>query len=147
MAKFTLDTNVLIDALNQPARLHALGRFLSLALPRTFLSAIVVQELEAGATTIRQRFLVDQQLVGPFERRSRLFAPTTTSWRRAGELIARGVRVETPSALNDLLLALSCREAGVTIITRDRDFRRLARHIPGLSLAEPFPDIRASKVT
>ena len=71
MAKYALDTNVLIDALNQPAQLDALLGFLSWALPQTYLSAVVAQELDAGASSARQRALLDQQLVGPFERRGR----------------------------------------------------------------------------
>lgn len=140
MAKYALDTNVVIDALNQPAELEAVTHFLTWALPRTYLSAVVSHELAAGASGTRQRAVLDQQLLGPFERRGRVFAPTPTAWRRAGELIAQGLRVSTPSALNDLLLALSCREAGITLLTRDRDFRRLTRHVRGLTLLAPYPD-------
>lgn len=139
MAKYAVDTNVLIDALNQASHMEALVEFLEWALPSTLLSAVVLLEVEAGATTLRQRALLDQQLIGPFERRGRVFAPTPANWRRAGQLVAQGLRLATPSGENDLLLALSCREAGMTLVTRDRDFRRLARHIPGLALADPFP--------
>lgn len=140
MAKYALDTNVVIDALNQPSELEAVTHFLTWALPHMYLSAIVTHELAAGASPGRQRTVLEQQLVGPFERRGRLFAPTTPAWRRAGELIAQGLRVSTPSALNDLLLALSCREAGISLITRDRDFRRLTRHVRGLTVLAPYPD-------
>jgi predicted nucleic acid-binding protein len=138
VAKYALDTNVVIDALNRPAQLEAVAQFLTWALPSTSLSAVVSHELAAGATTARQRSLLEQQLVGPFERRGRVFAPSATAWKRAGQLLAQG-RLSTPAALNDVLLALSCREAGVTLITRDRDFRRLAGLVRGLAVAEPFP--------
>lgn len=144
MAKYAVDTNVLIDALNQPPQLEALEEFLGWALPRTFLSAVVLLEVEAGATTTRQRTLLGQQLVGPFERRGRVFAPTPANWRRAGQLIAQGLRLATPAGANDLLLALSCREAGITLVTRNRGFRRLVRHVPGLAVADPFP-MRSSR--
>ena len=139
MAKYALDTNVLIDALNQPAALEALLGFLNWALPDTHLSAVVAHEVDAGAVTPRQRGLLDQHLLGPFERRHRLFAPSATAWRRAGQLVAQGYRAPTAAALNDLLLAVSCREAGVTLITRDRDFRRLSRLVRGLALVAPYP--------
>ncbi len=139
MAKYALDTNVVIDALNQPSELEGVTQFLIWALPHTYLSAIVAHELAAGASAGRQRIALEQQLVGPFERRRRVFAPTPPVWQRAGELIAEGLRVSTPSALNDLLLALSCREAGISLITRDRDFRRLTRHVRGLTVLAPYP--------
>ena len=139
MAGYALDTNVLIDALNQPARLEDLLAFLSWALPQTHLSAVVAHELDAGTTTARQRGLLDRHLVGPFERRGRVFAPSVGAWRRAGQLIALGHRAPSAAGLNDLLLAVSCREAGLTLVTRDRDFRRLARLIRGLRVVAPFP--------
>ena len=147
MAKYTVDTNVLIDALNQPAQLEALSDFLRWALPSTFLSAVVLLELEAGTRTPRQRALLEQQLVGPFERRGRLFAPTAVAWRQAGQFVAQGLGAETSGGQNDLLLALSCREAGLTLITRDRDFRRLAKQVRGLTVVEPFPKRSAREGT
>jgi len=46
---YALDTNVLGDALRQPAELDRLKAFLSWALPSTELSSVVVAELTAGA--------------------------------------------------------------------------------------------------
>jgi len=46
---YTLDTNVLVDALRQPPELDRLKAFLSWALPSTVLSSVVVTELTAGA--------------------------------------------------------------------------------------------------
>ena len=139
MAKYALDTSVLIDALNRATELDALLGFLSWALPDTRLSAVVAHEVDAGVTSSRQRGLLDQQLVGPFERRHRVFAPSPASWRRAGQLIAQGHRAPTAAALNDLLLAVSCREGGITLVTRDRDFRRLVRLVRGLAVVAPYP--------
>ena len=48
MPKFTLDTNVVVDALRVPEQLRGLKAFLQRALPVTYLSAVVLQELEAG---------------------------------------------------------------------------------------------------
>ena len=139
MAKYALDTKVLIDALNLPAQLEALLGFLAWALPSTFLSAVVIHELAAGTTTPRQRALLDQQITGPFARRGRVFAPSTKAWHRAGQLVEQGHPISTPAGLSDLLLAVSCREAGLTVITNDRDFRRLTRVVRGLVAVSPFP--------
>jgi predicted nucleic acid-binding protein len=139
VAKYALDTNVLINALNLPAQLEALLGFLGWALPSTYLSAVVIHELAAGTTTPRQRALLDQQITGPFVRRGRLFAPSTEAWHRAGQLVEQGHPLSTPASLNDLLLAVSCRETGLTVITNDRDFRRLTRVVRGLAEVAPFP--------
>lgn len=48
---YTLDTNVLIDALRRPADLAALKVFLDWALPLMALSSVVASELLAGART------------------------------------------------------------------------------------------------
>jgi pimeloyl-ACP methyl ester carboxylesterase len=83
-ARYALDTNVLIDALNVPSRLEALLGFLSWALPATWLSAVALHELAAGTTSARQRALLEQQIAGPFVRRSRLLTPSAGAWLRAG---------------------------------------------------------------
>lgn len=139
MAKYALDTNLLVDALNVPSHLEALLGFLSWALPATYLSTIVVHELAAGTTSPRQRALLEQQLTGPFIRRGRLVVPSASAWQHAGELVSKGHRVST-AGLNDLLLAVSCRELGLTVITRDAGVRRLTRLVRGLHVAPPFPE-------
>lgn len=53
-------------------------------------------------------------------------------WRNSWAL-----RITTAAGLNDLLLGLSCREPGITLITRDRDFRRLTRFVRGLGVLAP----------
>jgi predicted nucleic acid-binding protein len=139
VAKYVLDTNVVIDALNLPAHLEALLGFLQWALPVTCLSAIVVLELAAGMTTARQRSALDQQITGPFLRRGRVFAPSAGAWQRAGQIVGRGHRVPTPAALNDLLLAVSAREAGLTVVSSDTGFGALAKVVSGLRVTRPFP--------
>ena len=86
MPKFTLDTNVVVDALRVPEQLRGLKAFLQRALPVTYLSAVVLQDLEVGVLSARQADLLEQQLVGPFERRGRVFAPTA----ERGVAAARG---------------------------------------------------------
>ena len=50
-----------------------------------------------------------------------------------------GLRKPREFDVNDVLIALSCRERGISLITRDRDFRRLIKFVPGLLISEPFP--------
>lgn len=55
-------------------------------------------------------------------------------WERAGRLRARIVSAGRRARLADALIAQSCLEHGVSLITRDTDFRLFAR-LGGLRLA------------
>ena len=46
---------------------------------------------------------------------------------------------ENPSLLNDALIAVSCREQGIMLITNDGDFRRLQPFIKGFRHVTPWP--------
>lgn len=54
-------------------------------------------------------------------------------WERAGELRARLIRRGLKARLADTLIAQSCLDHDVALVTRDRDFRNFAIHA-GLSL-------------
>jgi predicted nucleic acid-binding protein len=49
-------------------------------------------------------------------------------WERAGELRARLLRKGLKARLADTLIAQSCLDHDVALVTRDRDFRNFARH-------------------
>jgi predicted nucleic acid-binding protein len=135
---YTLDTNVLVDALRQPAELDRLRTFLDWALPSTVLSSIVVAELTLGAPHPKAREALERQFLAHFERRGRIFAPSAGAWRRAGNAIGT-TNPLTAKHLADVLLASQAREFGWTIITRDRDFSAIRRAITGLRVATPYP--------
>jgi predicted nucleic acid-binding protein len=132
---YTLDTNVLVDAVRQPAELDRLKAFLSWALPSTVLSSIVAAELTAGARTPKALDALDQLFLAPFDRRGRVLAPSAAAWRRAVHVLGAA----SGSAFNDALLACQAREHGWTILTRDADFGGLRRSVSGLKVAAPFP--------
>ena len=137
---FSLDTNVLVDALRRPSELDRLKAFLSWALPSTVLSSVVAAELTAGARTDRTRQLLDDALLAPFERRGRILPPSAGAWRRTGAILARlGTAAVSASRQNDVLLAAQAREQGWTIVTRDQDFRALRTQVSGLQIRAPFP--------
>ena len=137
---FSLDTNVVVDALRQSGELDRLKAFLSWALPSTVLSSIVAAELTAGARTEKARRLLDDSLLAPFERRGRILAPTAGAWRRMGTVLAKvGATGASASRQNDALLAVQAREHGWTVVTRDQDFQQLRSHISGLRVSLPFP--------
>ena len=143
--RFAFDTNVLVDVLRDPADEEAFAAFLARFPQAIHLSAVVVLELRAGARTPQQARAVDA-LIAPFDRRGRLFAPSTGAYRTAGDVLARLAVREgwtskaKPSLASDALLAASCREAGITLITRDREIGRLARYLQGWRTVAPWPD-------
>lgn len=136
---YTLDTNVLVDALRQPAELERLKDFLSWALPSTVLSSVVVVELMAGAKTPKAREALEQQFLSPFERRGRVLAPSAAAWRRAATVATLLNRLPTGNHLGDHLLACQAREFGWTLVTRDEDFALIRRSVTGLKVVAPFP--------
>ena len=142
--KFALDTNVFIDAVRDEAFADALAVFLEQALPTTFLSAVVVQELAAGARTSKQVRVLESSIFRPFERRNRIFAPSTLAFRESGRLLAELARREgwprmNSSLANDALLAASCREHGFTLVTSDRDFDRFLPSLGRWRHVKPWP--------
>jgi predicted nucleic acid-binding protein len=146
--KYALDTNIYIDAFRDPAVEAALLRFLERALPFTFLSAVVMQELAAGARTPAQVRELERSIFEPFVRRGRVFAPVITAFVRSGRLLAAVAAregwptvYENPYLLNDALLAASCRDAGITLVTQDSDFDRFAPFIKGWRPVHPWPDM------
>ena len=140
--KFTIDSNVFVDAVRSPQRLDDLLQFLQWSRELVEISSVVVAELEAGARTRLTREWLDDHLLASFERRGRIVAPTRQEWRKAGRLMS-----ETPTGSpyaarqNDLLLATQARERGWMVITRDRDFTELRSSVPGLQVMAPFPPL------
>jgi predicted nucleic acid-binding protein len=138
--RFTIDTSVFVDALRQPEELSKLITFLAWAQPVTLISSVVAAELLAGSRNAKSLNVVDTEILGLFIRRRRVIAPSAASWQRAGRLIAESKSPALGGAgQNDLLIALSAREFGWTVVTRDKDFARLRGLIPGLRVAAPFP--------
>lgn len=144
--KYALDTNIFIDAFRDTTAEAELLAFLDRAFPFTFMSAIVMQELAAGARTREQARELERSVFRPFERRGRVFAPAAGASVKSGRLLAAVAArdgwdaiYENPSFLNDALLASSCRERGITLITRDGDFDRFLPFLGGWRHAAPWP--------
>lgn len=138
---YTLGTNVLIDALRRPAAMLLLKEFLEWALPHTALSSVAASELLAGARTDSARRLVERDLLGAFERRGRIVAPSAAAWAKTGVVLGRATTASLGASWqNDLLLAHTAREFGWwTLITRDNDFSRIRLLVKGLRIDAPFP--------
>ena len=146
--KFVLDTNVFVDAFRDEMFAEGLSAFLERALPSTFLSAVVVQELAAGARTRERVRALESSILRPFERRGRVFAPSALAFRESGRLLAELAAREgwpalhsNPSLANDALLAASCREHGFTLVTSDADFDRFVPSLGRWRHVKPWPTV------
>ena len=144
--KYTLDTNIFVDGFRNEQAQAEIFAFFDRELPFTYLSAVVMQELAAGARTAQAARDVQEGVFDLFERRRRLFAPSAAAFAESGRVLAavaarEGWRLldEKPSLLNDLLIAASCREQGITLITKDVDFKRLSPFVMGFRYAVPWP--------
>jgi predicted nucleic acid-binding protein len=58
-------------------------------------------------------------------------------WRRAGALRAKVLAKRRKARLGDALIAQSCMDRGIPLLTRDRDFRAFAE-AAGLNLVRTF---------
>lgn len=149
MAKYVVDTNVFIDVLRSAAERQAYERFLHHGLALTYVSAVVGMEILAGARSGAHALALESELLGPFQRRGRLFEPSATALLTVGRLLsgltAQGKPLVSRSFVNDLLIGVSCRERGVTVLTRDADFQRVCRLVPGLRVEAPYPELRRPK--
>jgi predicted nucleic acid-binding protein len=111
------------------------------------LSAVVILELRAGARTPAQAKLLEREVVQRFTRANRVFTPSADAFSAAGKLLASLATREGwtadahPSLVHDALLAASCRESGVTLITRDRDFGRFKNLLRGWRFVTPWPEV------
>lgn len=137
--KVLLDTNVFIDYLR--ADLYADWIFGGVSNVIRFLSSVVLMELRVGADTARRHRAVDR-IHAAFPT-SRLIAPLPSLFDHAGRLFRTlhgdGSGLDDRlGSVNDLLIALTARQIGATVLTSNLDdFRRIARHLPGLRIVAP----------
>lgn len=130
MAGITFDTSVWIS--RQPTRLPA----------NLLLSAVVVQELTAGATdktALKKWEMTWRQ----FEKEEKLLVPTGEDWYQAGKILnalLRGLKSQsqglTPKLhpddkqrmIRDVLIARTAHRAGAIVVTDNvKDFARIKR--------------------
>jgi predicted nucleic acid-binding protein len=137
--KVLLDTNVFIDYLR--AELYADWIFGGVSNIIRFLSSVVLMELRIGADTPRRQRAIDR-IQGAFPA-SRLIAPLPPLFDHAGRLFralhGNGSGLEDRlGPINDLLIALTARSIGATLLTGNvGHFRQIGRHLPGLRIVAP----------
>ncbi len=124
MRRVIIDTNVYIDWMNE-------GRYETVLFQRDtlkYLSAVVMMELSAGAFSLRDRRLV-KEVTSAFARAGRIVAPAVAIYEEAGVVLRRLQQLKSYTVsgayglVNDVLIALSARSIGATVITQnERDF-------------------------
>ena len=144
--RYVLDTNLFIQGFRDASANAKLQRFHLLFAPFEYLSIIVAQELLAGARTSTDRVRLHRHILSVYARRRRIVTPSAKAWERSGEVLAdlarrEGLELRRVSKAfgNDILLALSCREAGLVLVTDNtRDFERIAR-VAAFEFSAPWP--------
>lgn len=148
MELFALDSNVYIQALRDLERLRRLKYFLRRKGTRVRLAAVVAMELRAGARSKEQHDAVEE-LFAPYIQRDLVFAPTFDAFAHTGRVLAElastpqfGSGIAAQRLTNDALLAASCREKEITLVTANtRDFHAIKPYLRGfrwVDVAEAF---------
>jgi predicted nucleic acid-binding protein len=124
LRKVVLDTNLYIGWLNEGLNADL---FVGPGLVR-YLSAVVHMELRVGATMLPARRALDQ-LVKAYRTSGRLVLPDMGVFDRAGRTLQRlreeGHEIRGASLVNDVVIALSARSLGATVLTTDQDFETI----------------------
>jgi predicted nucleic acid-binding protein len=144
--KYALDTNLYIRAIRERSSAAELADFFARHSPRTFLSSIVFHEIVIGAGSPSRLREIELDIGRPFLKAGRVFTPSHRAWVHGAEALAKlafsyGLdRSKLPrSFVNDVLIAASCAEAGVTLVTDNvRDFARIGS-VLRFEFAAPWP--------
>ena len=144
--KYVLDTQLFINAFRDPVVNEELQQFHRSCAPFEHFSVIVAHELRAGVQRPQDRKALERNVLKVFQRANRTITPSAEAWHRSGDLIAEMARQEgletvrvSKAFANDVLLALSCREAGCVLVTdNERDFQRIRRFVQ-FDFMKPWP--------
>lgn len=147
--KYVLDTQLFINAFRDPVANEELQRFHRAFAPFEHLSVIVAQELRAGVKRPTDRKALERNVLRIYERAGRTITPSVDAWHLSGDLLAEMARQEgleiarvSKAFGNDVLLALSCREAGCVLVSdNERDFHRIRRLVQ-FDFMKPWPPLR-----
>jgi predicted nucleic acid-binding protein len=146
VTRYVLDTNLYVQAFRNSAAATALEQFYLALTPHSYLSSVVLHELLVGANTPAKARQIERDIARPFQQTGRLITPTHQTWVDGAGALARLARQEglelrrvPKSLVHDVLLAVSCREAGATLVTDNAaDFARLQRYVR-FTVAAPWP--------
>lgn len=144
--KYVLDTQLFIQAFRDRSANETLQDFHRVFAPFEYISVIVAQELRAGIRRPQDRKALEKNVLQVFEQANRTITPSANAWHRSGDLLAAMARKEgleitrlSKAFANNVLLALSCREAGCVLVTDNRrDFERIRQFVQ-FEFTQPWP--------
>ncbi len=131
--KLVLDTSIYIPFINQgiahpTIEIHQ-GR------PLIYMSAVVMEELYAGAFDVPSVKLLDK-MHDTFSSMNRLIIPDAMDWQKTGKVVAQlgqkyGFEEMFLSRItNDILIAATARKIGAVVVTNNqKDFLRIREYI------------------
>lgn len=146
--KIILDTSIYIPFINEG---NAFPEFeLKVAKPVIYMSAVVIEELYAGAFDRKSVKLLDR-MYKTFDGLGRLIAPEASDWQKAGSVVASlgkeygFEKIFLAKVTHDILIALSARRIGALLATYNiKDFVKIKKFVnfklyEGLTRTRPLP--------
>ncbi len=131
--KLLLDTSIYIPFINHGITHPAID--LPQGQPLIYMSAVVMEELYAGALDIPSIKLLDK-MYDTFSSINRLIIPDAADWQKTGKVVAQlGKKygfeeIFLSRITHDVLLAASARKIGGAIVTNNlKDFLRIQQYI------------------
>lgn len=148
MPTYIVDTNLYVEAITTDEGNAALAAFQRRSAPFLFQHSTIAQEILAGARNESDYREYYEDWVAPFEDLRRIIAPSHTTWTRAALIMTRLVERGhlspggfSRSFLNDCLIAVSAREHGFVLVTRNTgDFALIGRVERGIRYQPPWPE-------
>jgi predicted nucleic acid-binding protein len=145
---YIVDTNLYVEAITTDEGNAALAAFQRRSAPFLFQHSTIAQEILAGARNESDYREYYEDWVAPFEDLRRIIAPSHTTWTRAALIMTRLVERGhlspggfSRSFLNDCLIAVSAREHGFVLVTRNTgDFALIGRVERGIRYQPPWPE-------
>ena len=131
--KLFFDTSIYIPFINHGITHPAIE--ISQGQPLIYMSAVVMEELYAGAIDVSSIKLLDK-MYDTFLNMGRLIVPDSRDWQKTGKVIAQlGVKYGLEGTYiskltNDVLIATSARKIGGAIVTNNiKDFQSIQEYI------------------
>lgn len=131
--KALLDTSIYIPYINQGIT-HPVLEFKARP-PVLYMSAVVMEELYAGAFDDSTKRLLDRMFIS-FQKLGRMISPDASEWQRAGKMVAalgqkHGFeQIFLARLVNDILIALCARRVGAMLFTKNqKDYLRIREYI------------------
>lgn len=131
--KIILDTSVYIPFINKGITHPIID--LEFGTPLFYMSAVVIEELYAGAFDNTSIKLLDK-LYKTFESLGRLVVPAAADWQKAGRIVAKlGQKygfdeIFLSRITNDVLIALSAKQIGAIVVSNNtKDFSKIKEYM------------------